>query len=110
MYTLNVDTWTSKNPISSSDSIRAFSLSLDWNILAYIDDKNQVYISKYDSATDVYTNPVKIILLSGINSNYNIKLSNDGKLLLLYNAKLYIYRYNEGLDIYEYLQEFIYLG
>jgi hypothetical protein len=75
-------------------------LSLDWNIIAYIDNNNEVYISKYDSVTDMYINPLKIILSNMIDNNYNIKLSDDGKLLILHAGRLYIYKYNEVMDIY----------
>ena len=62
VYTYSTGTWSSKNPISTSPSVRAFSLSSDWTILSYIDNNNEVYISKYDSLNDIYTNPTKVTL------------------------------------------------
>jgi hypothetical protein len=62
LYTYSTGTWSSKNPISTSPSVRAFSLSSDWTILSYIDNNNEVYISKYYPPNDIYTNPTKVTL------------------------------------------------
>jgi hypothetical protein len=74
--------------------------------LAYIDNNNDVYVSKYDAATDKYINSVKIILNTAIDNLYTIKLSPDGTILTLYNTILYIYRYNQV--VYEYVQQLTY--
>ncbi len=62
VFTYSTGTWSSKNPISTSPSVKYFSLSSDWTILGYIDNNNEVYISKYDSLNDIYTNPTKLTL------------------------------------------------
>jgi hypothetical protein len=62
VYTYSTGTWSSKNPISTSPSVQSFSLSSDWSILGYIDNNNEVYISKYDSLNDIYTSPTKVTL------------------------------------------------
>ncbi len=62
VFTYSAGTWSSKNPISTSPSVRSFSLSSDWTTLGYIDNNNEVYISKYDSLNDIYTNPTKVTL------------------------------------------------
>jgi hypothetical protein len=62
VYTYYAGTLSSKNPISTSPSVKSFSLSSDWTILGYIDNNNEVYISKYDPLNDIYTNPTKVTL------------------------------------------------
>jgi hypothetical protein len=54
--------WYSKNPFSTSILVRCFSLSSDWTILGYINNNNEVYISKYDSVNNIYINPTKVTL------------------------------------------------
>jgi hypothetical protein len=76
--------------------------------LAYIDNNNNVYVSKYDAATDMYINPTQVTLNTAINNQFSIKLSPDGTILTLYKSILYIYRYNQVSTVYEYVQQLTY--
>jgi hypothetical protein len=99
--------WTNSNPILGSPSVLCYSISSDFTILAYIDNHNDVYVSKYDAGTDKYINSIKVILHTSIDNLYNIKLSPDGTVLTLYKSILYIYRDNQG--VYEYVQQLTYI-
>ncbi len=94
VYTYSAGSWTSKNPISTSPSVNWFSITDDWNTLIYIDNSNNVYISKYDISSDLYTNPTTITLNSAINGNYRIKISSDTKTFFLFYKTVYRYYYN----------------
>jgi hypothetical protein len=106
-YYFYTGAWSNKNPISGSPSVLCYSISSDFSILAYIDNNNDVYMSKYDAASDMYINPTKVILNTAINNKYNIKLSPDGTILTLYKSILYIYKYNQG--VYEYAQQLTFI-
>ncbi len=96
--------WSNKNPITGSPSVLSYSLNSDFSILAYIDNNNNVYVSKYDGATDIYINPKKVTLGSTISSTYSIKLSPDGTILTIFELSLYVYRYNQVSNEYVYDQ------
>jgi hypothetical protein len=108
-YYFYTGAWSNKNPISGSPSVLCYSISSDFSILAYIDNNNDVYVSKYDAASDMYINLTKVILNTAVNNQYNIKLSPDGTILTLYKSILYIYRYNQVSTVYEYVQQLTYI-
>jgi hypothetical protein len=96
--------WTNSNLILGSPSVLCYSINADFTILAYIDNNNEVYVSKYDAATDMYINPTKVTLNTDITNQFTIKLSPDGTILTLFKLYLYIYRYNKVSTVYEYVQ------